>query len=288
IDFDGLAGRVARLPVPADNYSELRATNEHLFYIRQGALYLGRASDQPPALQIFSIKDRTVSALAEKTSARRQGFHAVRKAYALSQDGSKALVLHQAGFKLYDASPRGKDSARSVSTKGLMVDRVPAEEWVQIFDEAWRHYRELFYAENMHGYDWEALREQYRPLLAHVAHRADLNYVMGEMIGELNKSHGGVDGGDYEVPKRPQVALPGARFSLDSTSGRYQIAQIFRGHNEEERYRSPLTEIGIDVREGDYVLAIGGQELLPTIPIVCFVTRPTVRSSSRSTISPRR
>jgi tricorn protease len=113
----------------------------------------------------------------------------------------------------------------------------------------------------MHGYDWEALREQYRPLVAHVAHRSDLNYVLGEMIAELTVSHAYIQGGDWEMPRRPQVALPGARFSIDEASGRYRISKIFRGQNEEETYRSPLTEVGVDVKEGDYVLAVDGQEL---------------------------
>ena len=253
IDFDGLAERVARVPVPPDNLGGLKATNQHLLFIRRGAFYYGRESDQPPSLQIFSMKDREVSTLAEQINA-----------YALSQDGSRALVRHPEGFKLYDASPEGKDSAKPISTNNLMVDRVPAQEWAQIFDEVWRRFRDFFYVKNMHGYDWEAVREQYRPLLAHVAHRVDLNYVIGEMIAELNVSHTYISGGDYEVPERPTVALLGARFSLDPSSGRYRIAKIFRGQNEEERYRSPLTEIGIDVREGDYVLAIDGQELLGT------------------------
>ncbi|HSF40510.1 MAG TPA: S41 family peptidase, partial [Thermoanaerobaculia bacterium] len=115
--------------------------------------------------------------------------------------------------------------------------------------------------ENMHGYDWAALKEQYRPLLAHVGHRSDLNYVIGEMIAELNVSHAYVVGGDFNLPPRPRVALPGARFELDEKAGRYRIAKIFAGQNEEDLYRSPLTEIGVDVRPGDYVLAIDGEEL---------------------------
>jgi len=115
--------------------------------------------------------------------------------------------------------------------------------------------------ENLHGYDWEALREQYRPWLRHVGHRSDLNYVIGEMIAELNVGHAYIAGGDYDVPERPSVALPGAMFELDAGSDRYRIVKIFLGHNEEERYRAPLSEIGMDVAEGDYLLAIDGVEL---------------------------
>jgi tricorn protease len=143
----------------------------------------------------------------------------------------------------------------------MMYDRVPTQEWTQIFNEVWRRYRDWFYVENMHGYDWAALREQYRPWLNHVRHRADLNYLIAEMISELAVQHAYIDGGDMVLPERPAVALPGARFELDAESGRYRIAKIFDGQNEEPTYRSPLTEIGVDVSVGDYVLAINGEPL---------------------------
>ena len=128
------------------------------------------------------------------------------------------------------------------------MDRVPREEWNQIFGEVWRRFRDFFYVANMHGYDWNALRQQYEPLLDHVAHRSDLNYVLGEMVAELDVSHAYISGGDFEIPDRPRVGLPGARFELDAGSNRYRISRIFRGDNEEDRYRSPLTEIGRDWR----------------------------------------
>ena len=99
---------------------------------------------------------------------------------------------------------------------------MPREEWAQIFDEVWRRYRDFFYVANMNGYDWEALGERYRQLLHYVGHRSDLNYVIGEMIAELNISHAYIEGGDFEIPDRPEVALPGARFAADPASGRYQ------------------------------------------------------------------
>ncbi|MEA2697320.1 MAG: tricorn protease, partial [Myxococcales bacterium] len=122
-------------------------------------------------------------------------------------------------------------------------------------------YRDFFYVSNMHGYDWQRLRDKYEPLVDYVGHRADLNYVIAEMISELVVQHAYIEGGDLGLPKRPFVALPGARFELDAASGRYRIAKIFPGQNEEEHYRSPLTEVGVDVHEGDYVLAINGREL---------------------------
>jgi tricorn protease len=250
IDFDGLSDRVTRVPVEADNYAGLVATKEYLIYAREGAPFYGRDSYPQAALVLFSFKDRKENTLAEGING-----------YAVSEDGKKILVRHEHDFKLYDAKPEGKSSPKPVSTANLMVDRVPQQEWVEIFNEVWRRYRDFFYVKNMHGYDWEELRAQYRPLVDYVAHRSDLNYVLGEMIAELSVSHAYIDGGDFEIPKRPQVALPGARFKLDAASGRFQISRIYRGQNEEELYRSPLTEVGVDVKEGDYVLAIDGKEL---------------------------
>jgi tricorn protease len=151
-----------------------------------------------------------------------------------------------------------------VATSGLYVDRVPSEEWNQIFNEVWRRYRDWFYVTNMHGFDWAAIREQYKPLLKYVAHRSDLNYVISEMISELTVQHAYIEGGDYQIPPRPRYGLPGARFELDKPAGRYRIAKIFSGENEEDIYRSPLKEVGVNVSVGDYVLAIDGEELKPT------------------------
>ena len=150
------------------------------------------------------------------------------------------LVAQGPGYNLYDATPRANNRKKPVSTAGLYVDRVPAEEWNQIFNEVWRRYRDWFYVSNMHGYDWVALREQYKPLLKYVAHRSDLNYVISEMISELTVQHAYIEGGDFQIPPRPRVGLPGARFELDKQAGRYRITKIFDGENEEDIYRSPL------------------------------------------------
>jgi tricorn protease len=142
-----------------------------------------------------------------------------------------------------------------------MMERVPMDEWKQIFNEVWRRYRDFFYATNMHGYDWEALRERYSKLLPYVADRTDLNYVISEMISELTVQHAYIEGGDNPLPPRPHAGLPGARFEADPACGRYRIQRIFAGDNEEENYRSPLTEIGVDAKVGDYVLAINGENV---------------------------
>ncbi|WP_169979254.1 S41 family peptidase [Tautonia rosea] len=289
IDLEGLSSRVTRVPLPADNYDQLTAKEGHLIFVRSGPFFYGRESGVKPTLVIFSIEDRKATDLAEEVST-----------YVLSQDGKKILARNGGNFTLLDATPGGKDSAKSVSTGGVRVDRVPEEEWPQIFDEVWRRFRDYFYVENMHGYDWEAIRAQYRPLLEHVGHRSDLNYVISEMIAELNVGHAYITGGDYDVPDRPRVALLGCRFTLDEESGRYRISRIFKGQNEEETYRSPLTEVGVNVSEGDYVLSIDGVDLTAdrnpfellrdkaTQPLTLEVSDDPTREDSRFvTVRPR-
>jgi tricorn protease len=253
IDFDGILRRAARVPVGADNYGGLSAKTGHLLYGVGSAFYYGRTGDRPTVLKIFAFKDRKETTIAEDI-----------RGYVLSEDGSKVLVAQGPGYNLYDATPQGDKTRKPVGTTGLVVDRVPTEEWNQIFNEVWRRYRDFFYVPNMHGYNWVALREQYKPLLQYVAHRSDLNYVISEMIAELTIQHAYVEGGDFTIPPRPRGGLPGARFEVDAKSGRYRIAKIFDGENEEDIYRSPLTEVGVNVSVGDYVLAIDGEELKAT------------------------
>ena len=253
IDFDGITRRATRVPVGADNYGGLSAKTGHLIYAVGSAFYYGRAGDRPTLLKIFNFKDRKETTIAEDI-----------RGYVLSDDGSKLLVAQGPGYSLYDATPQGDKTRKPVATTGLVVDRVPSEEWNQIFNEVWRRYRDWFYVPNMHGYDWVALREQYKPLLQYVAHRSDLNYVISEMISELTIQHAYIEGGDFTIPPRPRGGLPGARFEVDANSGRYRIAKIFAGENEEDIYRSPLTEVGVGARVGDYVLAVDGEELKGT------------------------
>ncbi len=249
IDFDGIALRTIRVPVEADDLSELHVTDENLLYQRNGPFYYGRESAIKPTVMAYSIKDREAKSVMEDVTE-----------WSVTADGKH--VLAQLSSKDIKYVEVGKsDEAKTVSLAGLMTTRVPTEEWHEIFAEVWRRYRDYFYVANMHGYDWQELRRKYAPLVDDVGHRADLNYVIAEMISELVVQHAYIEGGDLGLPKRPFIALPGARFELDAASGRYRIARIFTGQNEEDRYRSPLTEVGVDVHVGDYVMSINGREL---------------------------
>lgn len=249
IDFDGLAARVSRVPVPFENYSGLVATSKYLVFAKRAATFEGRRPEYLPELHVFDLKDRKDHVFVEDIGG-----------YAVTADGEKVLVRGKGGYSLYKlAAKAGKPS--QVDTSAMKTEIDPVKEWHQIFWEVWRRYRDFFYVPTMHGYDWKALGTRYAALLPAVAHRSDLNYVIGEMIAELSIGHAYIGRGDYPIPDRPKVALPGARFELDATAGRYRIAKIFTGENDEPEYRCPLTQIGVDARVGDYVLAIDGHDL---------------------------
>jgi tricorn protease len=253
IEFDGLAERVARAPIDFDNLGGLAATEEHLLFVGLPAFFYGREIEPGPQLRAYSFEDREVFPLADKVDD-----------YALAA-ASKQVVVNQEGALNRLDIEQGEQEAKKADLDGLTARRVRAVEYEQIFDEVWRRYRDHFYVENMHGYDWAALRDRYRPLLEHVAHRADLNYLIGEMIAELNVGHAYVAGGDIAGTERASDALLGATFELDESAGLYRIAGIYAGQNEEDKYRSPLTEAGIDTAAGDYVLAINGRPLTAEI-----------------------
>ncbi|MGI9035573.1 MAG: S41 family peptidase [Pyrinomonadaceae bacterium] len=177
------------------------------------------------------------------------------------QDGSKVIAGQGAAFSIMDATPQGASGKKTVSTAGLTTEINPAEEWNQIFNEVWRRYRDWFYVSNMHGYDWARIRDEYKTWLPYVAHRSDLNYLISEMISELSTQHSYIEGGDFNLPPRVRVALAGAKFEVDKAANRYKISKIYEGENEEEIYRSPLREVGVDARVGDYILQINGENV---------------------------
>ncbi|MBV9214989.1 MAG: PD40 domain-containing protein [Acidobacteria bacterium] len=250
INFDGIERRAVKVPLPADNYGNLSANKGNLIYTVTGAFYNGRASDVQPSLRIYSIKDRKETTLATPAGN-----------YALSSDGTKLITAGPGGFAEYDANPQGDRSRKSISTAGMVTEVDPVKEWNQIFNEVWRRYRDWFYVENMHGFNWQQIRDDYAKWLPYVAHRSDLNYVLSEMQSELTVQHAYITGGDFNLPPRVHVALPGARFELDKASNRYKISKIFAGENEEDIYRSPLTEVGSTANVGDYVLSINGEDV---------------------------
>ncbi len=253
IDFDGLADRITRVPLEPGNLWGLEVTKSHILYMRAGPRYYSARNEERerPDLMSFSIEDREAKLLARSA-----------ENYTVAATGNSAIVKHGRTFKRY-ALPNG-DKVKDIALDNVQTYRVPRQEWSAMFDAVWRRMRDHFYVPNMHGYDWNAIGDKYRALLPGIGHRADLNYVIGEMISELNVSHAYISGGDQGLPPRPNTGTLGARLSLDAKSGYYRFDHILPDHNAEDRYRSPLREVGVNIKEGDYLFTINGQPLRRT------------------------
>ena len=257
IDFDGIAQRILALNVPAGDYSNLNAgAMGTVFYTEP--LTPGASAPGPLRLQRYQLKERTVAPFLEGI-----------RSYTLSADKKK--LLYQAsggggstgsrwGIVPTDRPAKAGDGAINVAQLEVLVD--PRAEWAQIFRETWRIQREFFYDAQMHGADWQAIYEKYRPLLAYVGHRADLGYLIAMVGGELTVGHSYLLGnGDLPSEDPVTVGLLGADFVVEN--GRYRISRIYSGENWNPDLRAPLSAPGIQVSEGDYLLEVNGRPLVP-------------------------
>lgn len=248
IDFDGLDQRIVAVPVEEAAYSSLTpGTSGQLFYLKgEGSQPFGGG---PAALVRFDVASREETVLLDGATG-----------FVLSGDGKKVLVSAGAGWLLADAGgPIDRGKSR-LDLDGVAVRIEPRGEWPQIFDEAWRINRDFFYDPGMHGADWPAMRDKYSIFLPHLASRRDLNRVIRWMCSELAVGHHRVGGGDRRHrAERVPGGLLGADFAIDN--GRYRFDRIFGGLNWNPDLRSPLTEPGVEVMEGEYLLAVDGVEL---------------------------
>ncbi len=239
IDLEGIQNRVVALPVAAGNYYGLSAVEDAVYYV------MNSTSEPASKLKVFNLKDKKETVIGEYGS------------YVVSADRKKMLINKGRDYAVVDL-PKDKvslDKKIDLSNMKVLVDR--KAEWAQIFHESWRQMRDFFYDPGMHGVDWPAMKAKYEPLLPYVNHRADLSYIIGELIAELSVGHAYVGGGDMPKADRIPLGLLGAKMSRDA-SGYFRIDQLLKGENWALSTRSPLTEVGVDAREGDYILEVNG------------------------------
>jgi tricorn protease len=243
IDFAGIDERVVPLPLDPGDYSALSVAEGKVFYLV--------TSSGKNTLKSFDLGEREEKTVLDAIDS-----------YSLSRDMKK--VVYRAGEKLgiVDSSATSKvgDGALDLSRLTMRLDR--QAEWRQIFNEAWRMMRDNFFDPTMRGVDWAAMKRRYEAELPYVAIRNDLNFLIGEMNAELEVSHMNASGGDSGEARRTNAGLLGADYEV--ADGLYRIRRIYRGDNSSEATRSPLTAPAVDVREGDYVLAINGRPLRAT------------------------
>ncbi len=253
IDIAGLNGRIVALPVAEAFYDQLAVGKEgDLFYID---FVQPGASEEPPggnenddnALKRFDFDEMEESTLLRGVTN-----------FAISNDGAH-MIIRKANGGLATAEISDDMDPEALDLGGVRVFVDPAEEWAQIFDEAWRMESEYFYASNMHGLDWGAMYDKYRPLLAHAGRREDVNEIIIEMIAEMQAGHNRIGGGDVHSDDQVKVGLLGANLEIDN--GRYRLARVYTGESWNPFVHAPLAQPGNEAFEGEYILAVNGQEL---------------------------
>ncbi len=243
IDLDGFERRAVQIPVKSGAFTWLSVNHKgNLLYVRGG---LGRQGQ--PSIKLVDVNSEEVE---EKTVLDGSGF------LVISSDGKKILVRQRQKMAIVDPAPKQKLD-KPVSLSGLNTSIQPREEWKQIFTDAWRIQRDYFYDPNMHGVDWPDIRQRYAAMLDDCVTRDDVSYVIREMISEINVGHAYYrGGGDGESQPRVSVGMLGAQFEL--SEGSYRIGRIIEGAAWDADARGPLSQPGVDVKEGDYLLAVNG------------------------------
>ncbi|MBS1853950.1 MAG: PDZ domain-containing protein, partial [Acidobacteria bacterium] len=166
------------------------------------------------------------------------------------------------------ATPPATAGQGALKTAGIEVRVDPVQEWSQMYREAWRVERDWFYDRNLHGLDLKAVEKQYEPYLRNVASRNDLTYLFQEMLGNITVSHMGTGGGDTPEVKRVQTGLLGADYEV--AGGRYRFSKVYSGENWNPQLRAPLTQPGVNVKAGEYLLAVNGREVRPPENVYSF------------------
>ena len=248
IDFEGIESRVVRLPIDPGNFGALRAVKGKVVFMRRPAAGAEKRGKPPGTLVAYDLKKREEETVISGINA-----------FGLSSDGKKVIYRSKSTYGVTDLKKGKKVGDGKIKTDKMVAWINPRQEWRQIFLESWRVERDYFYDPNMHGVDWMAVRKHYEKLLPYVMDREDLNYVIGEMIAELNCSHTYVRGGDMERPATIPVGLLGCDFTLDGEMGLYRFSRIHSGAPWDANARSPLRRPGISVAEGTYLLSVDGR-----------------------------
>lgn len=241
IDFDLFESRLVVLPPAAGNLGDLRAVSGKIAYAR----YPNTGSDgENASLKFFDLEEREEKTILDKMDG-----------YDVSADGKKVFVAKEGSYYVVDFDADQK-TEKAIAVAEMEATINPMEEWTQIYNDAWRFQRDFFYDKGMHGVDWNAVRTQYAALIPYCVNRADINFVIGEMIGELNASHTYRGGGDGETPKNRAVGYLG--IDWEKKDGFFAVKKVIRGAAWDNEVRSPLDEPGINVGAGDFILAVNG------------------------------
>jgi tricorn protease len=251
IDLRDIDQRILALPIPAHNYTNLQTGKAGVLFLVEAppaGLNLGGPGPTPHTLHRFDLAKRKAEKFVE-------GVSAVR----VSHNGEKLLYRQGEGWFIVGTAQPPKPGEGALKLDALEVRIDPRAEWRQMYHEVWRIERDFLYDPGHHGLDLRVAERKYAPYLDNLASRRDLNYLFGEMLGELTLGHVYVFGGDVPEVKHVKGGLLGADY--EAVHGRYRFAHIYRGENWNPQLRSPLTEPGVNVRVNEYLLAVDGREV---------------------------
>jgi tricorn protease len=254
IDLDGLADRIIEMPIPADDIMRVKGTRSGLVFTARDQVP-DESEAAPVTLFGYDLATQHLTPIV----------HDADEPFVVSDRGDCVLYRRGGSMALVDVDREHAATEGALPTEDLMAWVDPRAEWRQIYDEVWRMARDFFYDPAMTGLDWKAIGDRYRALLPYVSHRMDLNYVLAEMLGELSTSHIYVSGGDMPQTPEVNIGLLGVDWRVDAKSGVHRFDHIYREHDWNAPVTPPLAEPGLDVHEGDYLLAVNGRPVrLPT------------------------
>lgn len=251
IDFEGITNRVEELPLPPGNYRNLSVTEQSLFFLNKDKGDFNRFEYREVRtmdLHAFDFQSRQTRDIISSVAG-----------YKVSADGN-SIVYHRNDAVGIISSQERDSKGNDLDLTNLEMELTPREEWKQIYREAWRMERDFYYEEGMHGVDWNQMREKYGKLMDRATSRQDVQYLIGELIGELNTSHTYIFGGDRKrEAENVNVGMLGADYQIDEASNRYQFKKILRSASWTNSIVPPLDQPGMNIQEGDYLLAVNGK-----------------------------
>jgi tricorn protease len=252
IDFDNISQRILALPIPAKNYTALQAGKEGILFILEGGpQYVRFGGGGAQTLHKFDLSTRKFEKVLDDVDG-----------FVISANGEKMLYSKGPVWAIAATSGQITPGQGTLKTDAMEVLSEPRAEWKQMYHEVWRLERDFFYDPNLHGLDVKKFEPRYAPYLENISSRGDLNYLFEEMLGELTCGHVFVGGGDLPEVKHVPVGLLGADYQIEN--GRYRFARVYNGENWNPELRAPLTQPGVHVVAGEYLLSVNGREVLPS------------------------
>lgn len=247
IDLKDIGRRIVTVPIPASDYWNLSASDNKIFYLKsKRTIEIQRTKAD---LEMFDIEEKKEHTILKDIDN-----------YSLSSEGKNILYKAESIFGIIEVKPEEcKKGEGKINLNDIIAPFYPESAWGQIFNDFWRLIRDFYYDPDINGVDWIGLKQTYSKFLPSITHRDELNYLFGKMQRELGNSHNYHWGGKFPELKHVSVGLLGADFEPDQKSHFYKFKKIYKGESWQKSRKSPLTEPGVDVKEGEYLIAVEGE-----------------------------